>query len=249
MAKRRSRDLAVGAMFALALIVVALTIMAAYVQKQRTGEGQLIELSMQEAMTYYLRTAISGTSYGERAAPRTGNGSTPAVNLYPCRPGGPNDYVFIMAITPPMWEALCRAIGREELIADPRFRRAADRAANADALFDEIAAWAIDHTKHEAMRVLAEAGVPASAVLDTADLFNDPHLTERDFVQAVDHPQHGPIRLLRWPARMSRSEVPLAAAPLLGQHSREVVAADLGLSATAVDALVDKGVIGNEHPG
>ncbi len=100
--------------------------------------------------------------------------------------------------------------------------------------------------KHEAMRILAEADVPASAVLDTSDLYTDPHLAERGFIHSLDHPTHGSIRLLRWPARLSRSEVPIQPAPLLGQHSREVVAEDLGLSAADIDALVDEGVIGSE---
>jgi len=227
-------------------VQMALAITAAYIQKQRTGDGQLIELSMQEAMTYYLRTAIAFTNFGERPAPRTGNGQNPASNLYPCKPAGPNDYVFLMAVTPPMWTALCNAIGRADLLDDPNFKHAADRTANHQALFEEIAQWTRQRTKHEAMRELAEAGVPASAVMDTKDLFDDPHLAAREFITTLDHPQHGEIRLLRWPARMSGSEVPIVPAPMLGQHSREVVAQDLGLSTTDVDALIDQGVIGNE---
>jgi formyl-CoA transferase len=113
-------------------------------------------------------------------------------------------------------------------------------------LFEEIAQWTRQRTKHEAMSELAEAGVPASAVMDTKDLYDDPHLAAREFITTLDHPQHGEIRLLRWPARMSGSEVSIVPAPMLGQHSREVVAEDLGLSNTDVDALVDQGVIGNE---
>ena len=94
------------------------------------------------------------------------------------------------------------------------------------------------------MDVLAKAGVPASAVLDTSDLYRNPHLVERGFVHELEHPVVGPIKLLGWPPRMSESQVPIKAAPLLGEHSREVVAADLGLSTQEVDALVDRGVLG-----
>ena len=227
-------------------VQMALAITAAYVQQQRTGDGQLIELSMQEAMTYYLRTAISSTKWGEYPAERTGNGKNPATNLYPCTPNGPNDYVFVMAVTPPMWISLCNAIGRADLLDDERFKHAKDRSNNAEELFEEIAQWTQQRTKHQAMSELAEAGVPASAVMDTKDLYDDPHLAAREFITTLDHPQHGEIRLLRWPARMSGSEVSIVAAPMLGQHSREVVAEDLGLSNTDVDALVEQGVIGNE---
>ena len=75
-------------------IQMALAITAAYVQRLKTGVGQIIEISMQEAMLYYMRTAISsGSNWGERAVPRTGNGLGAAINVYPCKSFGANDYV------------------------------------------------------------------------------------------------------------------------------------------------------------
>lgn len=229
-------------------VQMALAISAAYAQKLRTGKGQLIELSMQEAMTYYLRTATAGTQWGEQAAPRTGNGQLPTMSLYPCTGGGPNDYVFVMAVTPRMWEDLARAIGREDFIDDPRFKRQADRLANQQVLRDEITAWTSQRDKYQAMRELAEAGVPASAVLDTHDLFENPHLQQRGFIRTVDHEVHGRVRLLGWPARMSESRVEIKAAPRLGRHSREIVAEDLKLSDDAIGQLIADGVISEAEP-
>ena len=80
------------------------------------------------------------------------------------------------------------------------------------------------------MRILGEAGVPCSANIDTHDLFEDEHLNERGFVHTLDHPEHGEIRLLGWAPRLSKSQVPLRRAPLMGEHSDEVLRADLGLS-------------------
>lgn len=225
-------------------VQMALAISAAYVQKLNTGKGQLIELSMQEAMTYYLRTAVSGTHYGETAAPRSGNGQLPTMSLYQCAGDGPNDYVYVMAVTPRMWEALCDVIDRADLATDPRFSNQAGRFENRAALKQIIGEWTLARDKYTAMQQLAEGGVPASAVLDTADLFDNPHLTTRGFVHTVQHETHGQIRLLGWPARMSESQVPIRAAPKLGAHSREVVAADLGLDAQQIDTLVDGGVLG-----
>lgn len=224
-------------------VQMALAITAAYAQKLRTGEGQFIELSMQEAMTYYLRTATASTNYGERPTPRTGNGDLATMSLYPCAGGGPNDYVFLMAVTPRMWGDMCRAIGREDLIEDPRYKRSADRAANHESLRAEISQWTLERDKYEAMRILAEGGVPASAVLDTRDLYDNPHLLARGFVHTVEHEEHGTIRLLGWPARMSKSQVPIKAAPRLGRDTREVIAADLGLAPDSMDALVEAGVV------
>ena len=101
-------------------------------------------------------------------------------------------------------------------------------------------------TKQECMEVLSEAGVCASAVYETHELFSDPHLIERDFIQAVTHPDHGDIKLLGWPPRMSKSHVQITAPPLLGEHTDEVLAEDLGMSAREVDALRAEGVLGRE---
>jgi formyl-CoA transferase len=226
---------------------LALAITAAYVQKQRTGVGQLIELSMQEAMTYFMRTTISmGAKWGTRAAERRGNGSDPIMNLYPCKPFGPNDYVFIMAVTTRMWETLCSTIGRKDLLDDPRFKDYKNRRENAAALMDEIRTWTRERTKHEAMKVLSESGVPSSAVFDTKDLYNDPHLIERGFIHNIEHDELGEITLLGWPARMSESHVDIQAAPLLGKHTEEVLQSDLGLSDSEIEALRESGAIGDE---
>jgi formyl-CoA transferase len=227
---------------------MALAIAAAYVQKLKTGKGQLIELSMQEAMTYYLRTATAQSGWGEKAAARSGNGLLPTMTLYPCRPGGPNDYVFVMAVTPRMWESLAATIGRSDLLEDERFLKPRDRLKNREVLVEAITSWTMARDKYQAMRELAEGGVPASAVLDTRDLFHNDHLSERGFVHSVEHEVHGTIRVLGWPARMSESSVPIRAAPRLGRHSREVLAGDLGLDDAELDTLVEQGVIDQAKP-
>ena len=209
----------------------ALAIAAAWAQKQRTGKGQLIELSMQEAMTYYLRTAVSRTGFGAAPTPRTGNGDNPFVSLYPCRGNGANDYVFVMAVNPRMREGVRRAIGLEDDSADVR---------------EAIAAWTRTRSKGEAMAALAAEGVCASQVFETNELFTDPHLLARDFIQEVEHADHGTVRLLGWPARMSRSSVEMRAAPRLGEHTDQVLADDLGLDADAIATLRDQGAIGME---
>ena len=224
-------------------VQMALAITAAYAQKLKTGKGQHIELSMQEAMTYYLRTATSNTRFGTRPSLRVANGGRPTMSLYKSKGDGPNDYLFVMAVTDRMWEALCGVMERPDLLEDARFVDHAARQENREALAAEIGGWAATHDKYEGMRLLAEGGVPASAVLDTKDLYENPHLVGRGFVREVEHPVHGQIKLLAWPARMSESGVPIKPAPLLGQHSREVVAADLGLAADAIDELVREGVL------
>ena len=205
---------------------------------------------MQEAVTYFMRTMIAlGSKRGTRATPRRGSGMGALTRLYPCAPGGPNDYVYIMAITPRMWQGVCDAIGRAELAQDPRFTTGALRRENAAPLVEAIEAWTRTHTKAEAMRLLAEAGVPASAVLDTLDLHTDPHLIERGFVKTVEHETMGPVRLLGWPPRLSRSTVEMEAAPLLGRHTDDVLRSELALSDVEVAELRARGAIGSEAAG
>ncbi len=224
----------------------ALAVSAAYAQKQRTGEGQLIELSMQEAMTYYMRTAISETGFGQVPTQRSGNGGSPFMSLYPCAPGGPNDYVYIMAVNPRMWNGVCKAIGKPDLLKEPRFENSKKRREHVAELFKEITNWTRRHTKREAMEIFAEAGICAGQVNETHDLFTDPHLLERGFIHEVEHADHGNIKLLGWPARMSKSKVAIQPAPLLGQHTDEVIASDLGLEQQEIDTLRDEGAIGRE---
>ena len=226
---------------------LGMSLLAAYIQRERTGQGQLIELSMQEAMTYFMRTTIAmGSKWGTRPAPRRGNGTNPIVNLFPCKPFGPNDHLFVMAITGRMWETLCKLIDREDMIEDPRFKQHVDRRDNAAVLMEEIGKWTAERTKMEAMKHLSEGGVPSSAVFDTTDLYTDPHLLERGFIHEVDHEEIGRIKLLGWPPRMSESSVPITASPVLGRHTDEVIMADLGLTEADIETLRANGAIGDE---
>ena len=222
-------------------VQMALAICAAYIQKLQTGKGQFIELSMQEAMTYYLRTATSGGRFGERAAGRSGNGGGPYSNLYPCQGDGPNDYVFVMAVTATMAESLHRVVGKVDELNEGDERSRSEMMAK---LREKITTWTRERTKYEAMRELAEAGVPASAVLTTQDLYTNRHLVERGLVREVDHPVHGVIKLLGWPVKMSESNVPVKPAPQLGEHTNAVLSADLGLTKLEIESLEQATVIG-----
>ncbi len=223
---------------------LALAITAAYVQQQRTGQGQCIELSMQEAVTYFMRTWVAlNSDWGAKAAPRTNSWSGAPSDLYPTKPLGPNDYVYIMAVTTAMWDTLCAIIDRPDLVTDPRFATDAGRLENREALHAEISQWTRRRTKYEAMRHLAEVGVPCSAVLDTHDLWTDPHLQARDFIQPVQHPTLGELEFMRNPIRMPGAEGPLQTAPLLGQHTDAVLQADLNLTEAELASLRESGAI------
>ncbi len=226
-------------------VLMALALCAAHASRLRTGKGQLVEISMQEGVTWFMRTAVAmGGDFGARPAPRSGAGRGAMMNLYPCKPFGPNDYVYLLVVTNRMWKALCGAMGREDLAADPRYSTPRRRFENGGDLVAVISAWTRRRTKHEAMAILGAAGVPASAVLDTLDLFADPHLNERGFVHTVDHEALGPVRVLGSPMNLSDSQVEIEAAPLLGRHTDSVLADELDLSQPEIDRLRANGVLG-----
>ena len=228
-------------------MVAALSVVAAYVQRERGGPGQEIELSMQEVATMFVRTVgvLDGT-WPHDAAPRRGRGAGAPSDMFACAPGGPNDYVYTLVGTERMWDALAAAMGRLDLLTDPRFQTAEARREHRGELHGEIEGWTSERSKQEVMRILAEAGVPCSAVLDTSDLFRDPHLLERGFVRRIEQPAEGGVEertLLGPPMRLSASEVPLGPAPRLGEHTEAVLQGELGLDGASLARLREEGVI------
>jgi formyl-CoA transferase len=226
-------------------VQLAMSILAAYVQRLRTGEGQRIEISMQEALTYFMRTRIAHMSdWGRQAAPRLGNSlGAPPSGLYPCKPGGANDWAFVITVTPTHIDRFYLAIEREDLITDERFSNDDGRIRNAALLRDEIVSWTRERTKQEVMQRLGAAGVPCAATLDTRDLFEDPHLLARGFIHEVQHPTAGEVRMLGFAPRMSRSEVPFQPPPELGEHTDAVLREELGLEPERLAALRESGAI------
>jgi formyl-CoA transferase len=223
-----------------------MAILAAYVQKLRTGKGQKVEISMQEAMTYFMRTRIAiGAKWGKEVCGRSGNtqGLAPMA-LYPCKPFGANDWVFIMPVTAGHWDELCVVTGKPELLVDERFQEIPARVQHEAELYEVFASWTREQSKHDVMRILGEAGVPCSACLDTVELHNDPHLRARNFVKNIDHPVHGNVPLLGFAPELSASEVSIERAPLLGEHTDEVLTADLKLDRETLDRLKAEGVLG-----
>jgi formyl-CoA transferase len=227
----------------------AIGILAALHQRERTGAGQRVEVSMQEAVINYCRIAYTRQALTGRAAERFGNRSQLGVSapseVYPCHPGGPNDYVFVYTsrASNEQWHRLLEVVGRPHLRDDPRFETPEDRARHADVVDALISAWTRRRPKGEAMRELGEAGVPAGAVFDTLELSEDPHLRDRGMFVTVQHPERGDFTMPGWPVRMSCSLVPVAPAPLLGQHNREVYGDLLGLAEPELARLRDEGVI------
>ncbi len=123
-----------------------------------------------------------------------------------------------------------KAIGREDLLNDPRMVDGATRAQNREAVDAAITEWTSKRTKHEVTRIIAGAGVPCGAVLTTLELLHDPDLHKRGMMQKIEHPVRGPVIVPGWPLRMSDSKVSLKCAPILGADSEAIYGEWLGCS-------------------
>jgi formyl-CoA transferase len=230
-------------------MLCAISILGALYQRQGSGRGQRIQIAMQDAMIQYSRVAYAVQAVTGKAAPRNGakviTGGTAPCGIFPCKPGGPNDYVYIYTTRAAnhQWERLLKAIGREDLIDDARFANPKERLKHEAEVEAMLSEWTGQRDKREAMAILGEAGVPAGAVLDTEELMADPDLEARGIFQTVAHPARGDFKMPAWPVKMSDSKVPLDPAPLLGEHSEAVLGDWLGLGPDEVAALKADGAL------
>jgi len=231
-------------------MLMAISILGALYQRSRTGRGRLLQVAMQDAMLHYMRVPFSRTQLSGRAVVRDGSsrstpgGLTPSA-LYPCKPGGPNDYVYVFCsrANPEHWQRLLRVIGREDLSGDERYDTQAARTQRPAEVDDIIATFTRQHTKQEAMQLFGAAGVPAGAVFDTLELLNDASFAERGIMQTVDHPTTGEVKMPTWPVRFDGTPPRLKPSPQLGQHVEDVLGSWLGLDARDIDALRQDGVV------
>jgi formyl-CoA transferase len=230
-------------------MTMAITILGALYKRRETGQGFRPQVAMQDAMLHYMRINFATQGRTGRAAERGGSKlpgiSNAPMGLYPCAPGGPNDYVYIMTsrANPDHWARLLALMGREDLIGDARYATPADRVARETEVDEIIAAWTRRHSKHEAMCAVGEAGIPAGAVLDTMELQNDATFEARGIMQVMRHPVHRPFKMPGWPVRIDGKPPELTPSPVLGEHTEAVLSEWLGLNAAAVAALRAEGAI------
>ena len=223
-------------------MLMLISILASLYKRKETGQGVRLGVAMQDAMLHYIRNAFAVTTKtgkpARRAGAKTIEGGNPPSNIYPCAPGGPNDYVYVYTsrANPQHWPKLLEAIGRKDLIGDKRYDTPAARVEREDEVDAIIAEWTRKHDKYEAMRVIG-AAVPAGAVRDTLELMNDPNMEERGIIQTVQHPTNGPFKMAGWPVRFNGKPSVVKPAPLLGQHSAEALKDWLGMTDEQVAAL------------
>ncbi|PPQ29956.1 CaiB/BaiF CoA transferase family protein [Rhodopila globiformis] len=230
-------------------MTMAITILGALYRRRETGQGCRLQVAMQDAILHYMRINFATQGRTGKVAERGGSKVPGIVNapmgLYPCAPGGPNDYVYIMTsrANPDHWDRLLKLIGREDLIGDAIYATPEDRVAREPEVDAIIAAWTRQHTKHEAMRAIGDAGIPAGAVFDTMELHDDPTFEARGIMQVMRHPVHRPFKMPAWPVRIDGKPPAVTPSPVLGEHTDAVLGEWLGLNAQAIAALRAEGAV------
>jgi crotonobetainyl-CoA:carnitine CoA-transferase CaiB-like acyl-CoA transferase len=224
-------------------IHLAAGVLSALYQRERTGEGQFVEVSMLDAIYPTLMSSVAAYYRRPDAPPRTGNRhsglAVSPYNVYETDDG----YVAIICVNERHWERLTELMDREALQEDPRFATSEQRAAHMDAVDELVGAWSREWSRDDLAETLLDAGIPCAPVKEHGEVIHDPHLEERGMVNELDHPEFGEIRVPGLPIRLHDADDPeLRPAPGPGQDSEAVLGA-LGLSESEIDRLREEDVI------
>ncbi len=228
-------------------MIAALSAVAAIRHRDRNGEGQYIELSMLEGELQLLAPAIMDASVNGREQMRIGNRHAwnAPHGLYRCE--GEDAWLALAVESDVQWRALCSVIDRPDLASDRRFATAEGRKANEDEIDPQIEAWTVQRDHHQAQRLLQEAGVPAGAVLDVAEVHADPQLLHRESLDFADHPEMGqfPHTRTAWRSRRGNHGVS-GPGSTYGDATDHVLKDLLGLSDQEAEEVIASGVVARE---
>jgi crotonobetainyl-CoA:carnitine CoA-transferase CaiB-like acyl-CoA transferase len=220
-------------------ILAALGIVAAYVHRLKTGEGQLVDTSLYEAgiqQTYWQSAIYFATGTSPRPTGSAHILSAPYQAF--CAADG---WLTIGGANQANWERLARVLGTPEWIEDERFRSNADRMKNLQALTELMNARLKTRSVRDWIAALEAEGVPCGPINSIADMVADPQTAAREMVVELEHARAGRTRALGLPIKLSASPGKVTrSAPLLGQHTREVLA-EFGFSSSEIEDLIASG--------
>jgi len=240
---------------------LAIGLLAALRQAERTGQGQYVEVAMMDSVMNLCRVKWRDhqrlwhgglseysvpTAKGMTETPRAGNdsGGGQLGNAIHCKPGGPNDYIYIV-VQEAVWDALAKRIGQDlgkpDLAADPKFATIGDRRKNQQEMWGLITRFASKHDKREMMAILNDLDVPCGPIMSTGDLFDDEHVKLRGMMVELDHPQRGKWHNVGMPIKLSASPAKIERSPTLGEHTDEILREVLGYDGARVEGLKSAG--------
>ena len=221
----------------------AIGMLAALRQRDMTGESQFVEVSMQDAVVNLMRIRTMDTLNSNEPVVRSGNRAWGGASfVYPCRPGGPDDYVALY-LQGDAWDSMLALMGRADLIGDERYATDDLRKERGPEIEKIVSGWTKTKTKFEILKEVTDLGIPCGAVQDTLEVLHDPHLRAREMVVSLDDPVRGEHLALGCPIKIRSNKVEIEPPPLLGQHSKEVLAELLDMKENDLAELEARGVI------
>ena len=203
-------------------IYTAFSVLCAYIHKQRTGQGQHIDTALTDAgLGYTFWQASQFFPSGEPPVPLgSAHEMTAPYQAIRCKDG----YIVLGAANQNTWTYTCRAIGREDLLADPGYATDGERRVRYRQLAEELEKEFVQKTRDEWIAILDAAKVPCGPILDMAEAFAHPQIQAREMAVEVDHPKAGRVRILGIPPKLSATPGKVRRpAPTLGQHTDEVL--------------------------
>ena len=223
--------------------LAAYATMVAVVSAMKTGRGQHVECAMYDSMLYMIERAIMMYSMAGIVSRPVGN-AHPLYAPYDCFKTKDGKYVVLAGHWDNQWRNLCRAMRREDLIEDPRFGSMWDRAQNYESLRSLIQGWVLNRKRDEILSLLIEYDVPVGPVNTVEDIFACPQVKAREMLSEVHHPIAGRLNIVGVPMKFSETPASVrTAAPLLGEHTEEVLRTLLGLAESEIRALREEGII------
>jgi crotonobetainyl-CoA:carnitine CoA-transferase CaiB-like acyl-CoA transferase len=220
-------------------IYAAQAVTAALFNREHSGQGQHVRISMLDTMVSLLWPEGMAThttlSDGDAA---------PNVSVHDMIFETEDGFITVGAVSNAEWKGLCDALRKPEWIDDPRFGTPAARNANRQLRLDLVSDELRHGTRAEWLQALEQADVPCAPVLRRREVIDDPQVRENELVVEFDHPHVGRVRQARPAARFDRSPAVIAGpAPLLGEHTRSILS-DLDYGADEIDDLVNAGAVG-----
>lgn len=217
-------------------------VLSALHERHATGRGRLVDISLHDGMIGMLGY-LAQIWFTTGRDPRPVGTSHPNIAPYGAFPAS-DGFIIIACLVQGFWTRLCEALGCPELANDPRFATGADRLAHRDALDEQIAQRTRQHPVAAWVERLSAADVPHAPILSVGQALAQPHTLAREMVVTATHPAAGDVRMVGRPIKFPGSpQAPLKAAPVLGEHTEEVLRRHLGLDDEAIARLRDDGVI------
>ena len=244
---------------------LALGIVTALFQREKTGRGQKVLAAMQDGVLNLCRVKLrdqqrlaagplkeysqfgAGIPFGD-ATPRAGNdsgGGQPG-RILKCKgwDTDPNAYTYFITQAA-VWGKICDLIGRPEWKEQEGYKTPPERLDKLNQIFDAIEAWTMTKTKYEVMDICNPLDIPVGPILSMKEIMEDEGLMATGTIVKVDHPERGPYYSVGCPVKLSDCEVEVTRSPLLGEHTQQILTEVLGYAGEDLDRVVGSGAVGD----